>query len=48
MFDLRTYLKNNHPKWLIYKFPSHLIDLAIGEAFNKFKDNLTKTKKSGK
>jgi len=48
MFDLRTYLKNNHPDWLIYKFPSHLIDLAIGEAFSKFKNNLKKTKKSGK
>jgi putative transposase len=48
MFDLRIYLKNNHPEWLIYKFPSHLIDLAIGEAFSKFKNNLKNTKKSGK
>ena len=48
MYDLRSYLKNNYPEWLIYKFPSHLIDLAIGEAFKNFKTNLKKTKKSGK
>lgn len=45
-FFLRPILKTNYPKWIInLQPPSHLIDLAIKEAVEKTKENLSKHKK---
>jgi len=48
MINMRSQLKSNLPDWLLDKFPSHLIDQAFIEAFNRFKVCLDKCMKTGK
>lgn len=48
MINMRPIIKKNLPEWLLNGFPSHLLDQAIIEAFNRFNcclDRYMRTKK---
>lgn len=47
MISMRSYLKNNLPDWILDGYPSHLIDEAFSEAFNRFKTCLNMCIKKG-
>lgn len=42
MRNMRPFLKDNLPKWILEKFPSHLIDETISEAFTRFQTCLSR------
>src|SRR5208282_1216829 len=48
LINMRSKLKKNVPKWILNNFPSHLIDQALIEAFDKFKICLDQYKKTRK